>query len=189
MPLASKAWDLWVSPSSRSLCSQRPLREAAGGSLLDGEGRARWAPPEPPLQPQCPPSRGWNQRAAPRGFCGQWAPGALNAAPAPLPPALPLSQAPPEAPLRPPSPQSHSPPACTRDTLSAWAALAHRIHTWQPHLQPSARTASGPQCPPVLAARGGGAETSRAEGPPSPLGDHTAGRENAQKPCEMVVDT
>lgn len=137
-----------MSPSGRSLWPQRPLREAAGRSLLDGEGRARWAPPEPPLQPQRPPSWGWNQEMAPRGFCGQWAPGA----PAPLPPALPLSQAPPEAPLRPPSPQSHSPPACTWDTLAAWAALAHHIHTRQPRLQPSTRTASGPQCPPILAA-------------------------------------
>lgn len=174
-----------MSPSSRSLWSRRPLREAAGRSLLDDEGQARWAPPEPPLQPQRPPSRGWNQGDGPRGFCGQ----SRSAAPAPLPPALPLSQAPPEASLRPPSPQSHSPPACTRDTLAAWAGLAHHIHTRQPRLQPSTRTASGPQCPPVLATRQGGAETSRAEGPPSPLGDHTAGRENAQKPCEMAVDT
>lgn len=150
------------------------MRAGPGGHLLSL-----------PCSSNAPRHGAGTRGTAPRGFCGQ----SRSTALAPLPPALPLSQAPPEASLRPPSPQSHSPPACTRDTLAAWAGLAHHIHTRQPRLQPSARTASGPQCPPVLATRQGGAETSRAEGPPSPLGDHTAGRENAQKPCEMAVNT
>lgn len=132
---------------------------------------------------------------AAQGFCGPWAPGAPQHCPAhcrlPCPGAL---TGPPAASLRPLSPQSRSTSACTLDTLAAWASPAHHARTWQPCLQPFTETASGPQClarpcrPPGRGWRG--AETSQAEGPPSSLGDHTVSREkNAQKPCEMAVDT
>lgn len=167
-----------MSPSGRSLWSQRPLREAAGRSLLDGEGRARWEPPQPPLQPQCPPSWGWNQGTAPRGFCGQWAPGVPQRCPGPtaacpaahrLPqkllsdPRLPRATAPQPVPGTPSRPGRVWPTASTPSSPARSPPLGWPLdHSARPSLPPA----------------GGAAETSRAEGPPSPLGDHTAGREN-----------
>lgn len=119
---------------------------------------------------------------------GTWCPTALPRPHCHLPQTALLTGPPGSFSLRPPSPQSRSTSACTLTPSVAWAGPAHHARPRQPRLQPITQTASGL----IVPARWGwreGVQSSRAEARPL-LGDRAVGREkNAQKPCEMAVDT